>query len=159
MRKFHVEYKRKSSVWDSISACTPHRNRVYETRFRRVLHVKIESLRLGFLKVKPSLRQSIFRLPLSTRLGFPSSPSAEYPTEYLTARHWSCLLGAENISRHWSCLFCFISNVQCLSKREGLWACRILARHRSCLLGAENIWHWSCRLCFILNVQCLSKSL
>ena len=141
MRKFHVEYTRKSSVWDSISACTPRRNRVYETRFLRVLHVKIESMRLGFLKVKPSLRQSIFTLSEFTRLGL-SLLGAE---NIWPARHWSCLLGAENIwpARHWSCLLCFILNVQSYIKKKSL--------------GVQNIWpamHWSCHAHFYVYFEC-----
>ena len=60
MRKVHVEYTQKSSVWDSISTCTPRRNRLSETRFLRGEHVEIESMRLDLLKVKSSLRDSIF---------------------------------------------------------------------------------------------------
>ena len=94
----------KSSLWGSVSACLvarfhvacPHGTRVSETRVTRGHatwnsgHVDLVSLRLGLLKVKPSLRHSIsnrniLNLTLSPiSLSLISQTLSQSPTHSLT---------------------------------------------------------------------------
>ena len=167
MPKVHVEYTRKSSVWDSISARTPRRNRVSDTRFLRGVRVEIESQTLDLLKVKSSLWDSIFTH---------SEPLAS----------WSCpcflsLLRAENLTMP-SCLcfwvadqpvvFCFWSLLGCVVSCQMFILCFWVAHQAErfwSLLGCVVIGHvkclfWTCKadqptvFCFwsLLGVQRIS---
>ena len=79
----------KSSLWGSVYV-------VWHGKIPRGVHVEIECLRLGLLKVKPSLRDSIFKpshRPLA-RLGHVHVfclfwACREYLTSTVLGMHWS----------------------------------------------------------------------
>ena len=167
MSKVHVECTRKSSVWDSISTCTPRRNWVYETRFLRVLHVEIESMRLGLLKVKPSLRDSIFTHsdPPLTHLGHVHVFCLFWACrEYLTSQYAIMSVFCFWVIGHVKCLF-WMCKV-CLLKliKKSLWVCRAdqPVCHHVCVLFLGD---WSCPflclfwMCKVCLLKLIKKSL